>query len=141
MRARRGNSQAGRIRLAYSLTANTATDFAGSFTINLPLSTFAWKGAGTMAFGDAKVLCASIAAAVSTLPLTALALAPATSSETFTASFGFVLTSDRYNFPSLPRAAEALTAGMPTLPKVYCGLLSSLTGSEVASWNGAYILN
>ena len=64
----------GTARQRYSRRATTATDFAGRCRTSLPFAACAANGAGATAFGAAKVLCASIAAAVSTLPAAALHL-------------------------------------------------------------------
>ena len=69
------------------------------------------KAAGFTTAGWSNVLWALIAAAVSTRPVTPVAVPPGICAVTAAGWFGFTFTSATCRRPSLSRTAEALTAG------------------------------
>ena len=98
------------------------------------------KAAGFTTSGASNVLCALIADAVSTRPVTDAAVMPSRFTVTVFAWFGSRLDRPMWTLPSLPRTAEPLTARMVNWFLLYQGALIVI-GSTVASCQGLYISN
>src|SRR3954468_23289151 len=95
-------------RVDYS-RASTTTDLAGSVIVSVSPASFAPSNfVGLTTSGDSKVLCESIAGAVSTRPDTPLAVTPASVAVTVMAVFGFVFAREIWICPALSLEADAL---------------------------------
>src|SRR3954447_23366706 len=96
-------------------------------------------GFGLTVLGASKVLTLSTLGATSVSPAADLAVMPVRLKSILTGRLGSTFVISNHNLPDLSFAAMASTRERVILPCVYMPA-SNVTGTNVASWNGKYIL-
>jgi len=107
--------------------------------VSLPFFADAEMGFGVTVFGRSKVLMLSTFADVSVSPEADLAFEPRVFRSISAARFASRFVIAPHRFPSLPFAAIASIRGRAIPLCVYVPALN-VTGTDVESWNGIYIL-